>query len=178
MIVECYRCEAKVDAKAIATHTSEDEDDPAPFHASLLECPNCHNTLVGGRWDFQVEPLTRLWPVPQKYVPHQIPEIIRHSLEEAETCFKAGAYNASTVMAGRALEGVCRHFGTAKTYLGPGIRELHKKGVIDARLALWAGALPRRPGTSALTRVASARQRMTRKICSIFSPQYANTCLF
>jgi HEPN domain-containing protein len=149
MIVECHLCEAKVDANLIGQHTSCDEDDPAEFHSFLLECPKCRTTLLGGRYDFEAEPLTRLWPVPEKYISHEIPEIIRKSLEEARICFKGGAYNATTVMAGRALEGLCRHFGTEKTYLGPGIRELYKRGLIDARLARWAGALQKARNLSA-----------------------------
>jgi hypothetical protein len=149
MIIECYRCEARVDAKLIAQHEAWDEDDPDTFHTYLLECPNCKTTLVGGQYAFEENELTRLWPSPEKYASHRIPEIIKSSIEEAQTCFKAGAYNACTVMAGRALEGVCRHFGTEKTYLGPGIRQLREKGLIDARLAKWAEELQRARNLSA-----------------------------
>jgi HEPN domain-containing protein len=75
--------------------------------------------------------------------------IIRSSLEEARLCFKAGAYSASAVMAGRALEGVCRHFGTKSSYLGSGIKELRENGIIDARLAAWARELQRARNLSA-----------------------------
>jgi hypothetical protein len=149
MILECHQCEAKVDAKLIAQHDCNDEHDPDTFHTYLLECPNCKTTLVGGQYAFEEDELTRLWPAPEKYVSYQIPEIIKTSIEEAQICFKSGAYNACTVMAGRALEGVCRHFGTEKTYLGPGIRQLREKGVIDARLAKWAEELQRARNLSA-----------------------------
>jgi hypothetical protein len=151
MIVECHLCDAKVDANLIGQHTSCDEGDPIDFHTFLLECPKCRTTLVGGRYDFEAEAkvLTRLWPAAEKYIPYEIPEIVRNSLQEAHICFKAGAYNATTVMAGRALEGVCRHFGTEKTYLGPGIRALHKRGLIDARLVRWAAALQKARNLSA-----------------------------
>lgn len=149
MIVECHLCETKVDARLIGQYTWREDDDPCEFHAFLLECPRCHTGIVGGRYDFEDEPLTRLWPHPEKFISHEVPENIRHSLDEARICFKAGAYNATTVMAGRALEGICRHFGTSKTYLGPGIRELHQKGIIDSRLARWAGALQQARNLSA-----------------------------
>ena len=150
MIVECHQCEASVDGKVIGTHKACDEGDPDDFETYLLECPRCSTTLIGGQYGFETGPVTRLWPQPQKYLSPHIPEIVRNSLDEAQTCFKAGAFSASTVMAGRALEGVVRHFGGGeKSYLGPGIKELHSKGVIDARLAAWAGALQKARNLSA-----------------------------
>ncbi len=149
MILECNQCAATVDAKIIGKHESRDEGDPDVFHSYLLECPSCRTTLLGGQYSFEEGPLTRLWPAPQKYLSRDIPDIVRNSLDEAYTCFKAGAFNACTVMAGRALEGIVRHFGTGKSYLGPGIKELHSQGIIDARLAAWAGALQKARNLSA-----------------------------
>jgi len=149
VIVECNVCEAKVDGRVIADHKSTDQDLQAEFYVALLECPQCETTLLGGGYvDWDDSP-SRLWPSPEKYFSHDIPEIIRNSLEEARVCFKAGAYSACAVMAGRALEGVCRHFGTRGSRLGPGIRELHEKGVIDTRLATWAQELQRARNLSA-----------------------------
>ena len=149
MIIECHRCEAMVDGKVVGKHTCHDEEDPADYKCYLLECPRCHTTLVGGEYEFDSGPLTRHWPSPQKYLSHKIPEIVRNSLDEAYSCFKVGAFSACTVMAGRALEGLVRHFGGNKSYLGPGIKELHDRGVIDARLAAWAGALQKARNLSA-----------------------------
>jgi len=151
MIVECYRCEARVDARVIGEHESFDqESDPSPFFTYLLECPRCKDTLVGGRYIYeQSDDLSRLWPQPPKYASLHIPGEIRNSLEEATKCFKAQAYNATTVMAGRALEGICRHFGSAKVNLGAGIKELQTKGIIDQRLGTWAAELQRARNLSA-----------------------------
>ena len=149
MIVECHVCEARVDAKVIAQHRSQDPNDPVEFYAALLECPQCKTTLLGGGYIDLDELPSRLWPFPEKYLSREIPEIIRGSLEEARRCFKAGAHSACAVMAGRALEGLCRHFGTAKTYLGPGIKELHDREIIDARLFAWAQELQKARNLSA-----------------------------
>src|SRR5262245_51067198 len=100
MIIECHICEAKVDARLVGEYIYQDEGDPDDYHACLLECPKCHTGLLGGRFGFEAEPLTRLWPSPEAFISHDIPDIIRNSLEEARICLKAGAYNASTVMAG------------------------------------------------------------------------------
>jgi hypothetical protein len=148
MIVECHRCKARVDGKVIADHECSDEDDPAPFTTTLLECPQCSTTLVAGQYVYEDEP-TRVWPSPQRYVSLEIPDEIRNSIEEATICFKAGAFNASTVMAGRALEAICRHFGSSKNMLGAGIKELREKGIIDSRLAEWAAELQKARNLSA-----------------------------
>lgn len=148
MIIECYACEARVDAKVIGENSSQDEGEP-PWITYLFACPGCGGSLVGGWYDGEEGVLPRLWPQVESHVDRLIPEDIRNSLEEATICFKAKAYNASTVMAGRALEGVCRHFGAEKTYLGPGIQHLRKKEVIDARLATWAGELQKARNLSA-----------------------------
>src|SRR5262249_34892443 len=56
---------------------------------------------------------------------------------------------ACTVMSGRALEGICRHFGTQKVNLGPGIKQLREKGIIDTRLGTWAEELQKARNLSA-----------------------------
>jgi uncharacterized protein DUF4145 len=151
MIVECHQCQAKVDGKVIAEHICRDEDDPASFSTFLLECPRCKTSLVGGNYDFEDQgELSRLWPLPEKYVPIEVPEDVKASLEEARVCFKSGAFNATTVMAGRALEAICKHFGAAeRAGLGLGIRHLRDKGIIDARLGDWAAELQKARNLSA-----------------------------
>jgi hypothetical protein len=62
-------------------------------------------------------------------------------MEEANKCFKAGAYSACAVMCGRALEGICRHYKTKSEYLAGGLKELLDQGVIDGRLFKWSEAL-------------------------------------
>ena len=149
MIIECSFCESLVDASVIASHESYDPDiDPSPFRASLLECPSCKNTLLAGQYQEMSdedrvvwETPTRLWPEPRRFIPSEIPLIVRVSLEEGERCFKARAYTACAVMCGRALEGVCRHYKTENPYLGGGLEELLKMKVIDGRLYEWSQSL-------------------------------------
>jgi hypothetical protein len=149
VIIECSYCEARVDGRLIAQHTDayNPEEDPGEFLVSLLECPNCKNSLVAGQlsqyhddkqyWDVP----DRMWPSPQQYFSHSIPGIVRTSLEEANTCFKARAYSACAVMCGRSLEGICRHYGTKSQYLGGGLKELRERSIIDGRLLQWAEEL-------------------------------------
>lgn len=44
-------------------------------------------------------------------------------------------------MAGRAVEGICRHFSTKGSYLRGGLKELKERGIIDSRLYEWGEAL-------------------------------------
>jgi hypothetical protein len=142
MLVDCYKCEAVVDGRLVAQHEAYDpEDDPASFLVYLLECPRCKTTLVAGQYEVEGGLPTRLWPSPRKYHSWYIPEGIRVSLEEAEKCYRAGAFLACAVMCGRSLEGVCRHFKVKSRYLHGGLQELKERNVIDARLLEWSEAL-------------------------------------
>ncbi len=143
MIIECNFCEVKVFGKVIASHESYYEGDPSPFHAKLLECPRCKNTLLGGYYVFEepISELSRLWPLQETYVPHEIPDICRFSIIEAKLCYKAKAYSATAVMCGRALEGICKHHKTSSKDLFNGIKELRDKKIIDERIYLWSEQL-------------------------------------
>lgn len=39
------------------------------------------------------------------------------------------------------LEAICRHHSTNNQYLGPGLKELRERGIIDGRLSQWAEEL-------------------------------------
>lgn len=150
MIVECFNCESKVDAKLIARHTAEGlemESNEPPFTVYLLECPACLQSLIAGQYTyndgrpFEWSKLSRIWPLPDKLLSSDIPKSVKISLEEAIKCFKARAYNASVVMCGRSLEAICKNFGTKNKYLAGGIKELLEMGIIDKRLFTWSEAL-------------------------------------
>lgn len=155
MIVECPYCEAKVGCKPLAKHESYNpEEDPAPWTTVLTSCPHCSQTLVAGYYTYsgdgeKVEDNpVRIWPAPPRMVDWSIPELVRDSITEANTCFRAGAYSACAVMCGRALEAVCKHFG-ARGMLGVGLKELRDKKVIDGRLFDWASELQKSRNLSA-----------------------------
>jgi hypothetical protein len=152
MLIHCPHCGASVDAKVLAHHESSDTDYyDAPFRTSLLECPACQKALVGGAsatgvddWDnFEWGKAMRLYPVAEAPLSKYIPAIVGTSIEEADLCFRAKAFSACAVMCGRALEGMCRHFGTKSKYLGGGLRELLDRAIIDQRLFSWSEELQR-----------------------------------
>jgi hypothetical protein len=154
MIIECPDCAANVGCEAIAEHKFYNpHEDPSPWTTVLTACPRCGQTLVGGCYDHErpevgLETLFRLWPVPPRVVSWEIPELVRESIVEANTCFRAGAYSACAVMCGRALEAVCKIFGSQKM-LGEGLKELRNNQVIDGRLYQWASELQKSRNLSA-----------------------------
>jgi hypothetical protein len=143
MIIECYRCEAKVDARELGSHV--EDLDTGTFATRLLKCPVCDSALVGGHELYGPElwtDLERVWPHPEDAPSHLIPDAIRSSLKEASACLKARAHSAAVAMTGRAIEGVCRHFNTSKSMtFFDGLKDLKGKGVIDKRLFEWSEAL-------------------------------------
>lgn len=141
MLVDCHQCEAVVDARMIAQHEACDPEDPCSFQVHLLECPRCKTTLVAGQYEYEEGLPARLWPAPRVSVSWYIPQETRRSLEEAEKCYRAGAFLACAVMCGRTLEGICRHFKVKSRYLHGGLKELREQNVIDARLFEWSEAL-------------------------------------
>jgi hypothetical protein len=142
MLIECTYCESRVDATELARHDSFDQqNDPSPFRAFLLECPGCKNPLLAGYYPHIEDRPSRLWPSPDRYISSDIPSIVSTSLEEAERCLKAKAYTACAVMCGRSLEGICRHLKTKAASLAGGLKELVEKKIIDGRLFEWSEAL-------------------------------------
>jgi len=84
---------------------------------------------------------TRVWPEPDSDIPASIPSLIRSSLVEANLCLRTGAFTASVVMTGRALEAMCRHFETKSKIMAQGLKELLDREIIDKRLFQWSEAL-------------------------------------
>lgn len=147
MLIDCPYCEAKVDAKVIGAHESYNPEEGPPSRISLLECPKCKESLVGGQDRFSNEngdywtDTNRLWPRPDRSISWFLPSIVRVSLQEANRCSRAGAYTACAVMCGRALEGLCLHHNTKAKNLNHALKELLTKGIIDNRLHQWGDAL-------------------------------------
>jgi len=154
MIIECHYCKALVDGKMVGEYVSFDDVVGEPYRVCLLGCPSCNAPLVSIQ-EQQLEQVEddepenlwssarRVWPLPSFQPSHLIPALIRDSLEEARKCIQVGAYRASAVMSGTAIEGMCVHFKTKDTNLSGGLRELLQTKVIDDRLFEWGEELRR-----------------------------------
>ncbi len=148
-LIDCPHCESKVLAKVVAQSQYYFSDwMETPEYIFLLECPGCGSPVVGHAGmtqvdlnDYEIDPLSRVWPSPTKVAAWQIPESARVSMDEAARCFDARAYNACVVMCGRALEAICKDHGVTMKSLMSGLKELKQKGVIDGRLYEWGDAL-------------------------------------
>jgi hypothetical protein len=150
VIIECPYCAAQVDAKEVAAYEPYvDEEDPdfdpeSHFRVTLLTCIRCKNVLLAREhyrnWDEDDwSAPKRVYPPPSTLdLPMEIPANVRDSITDAKKCLKVEAYGACAVMCGRAIEGICRHFGAGPN-LGTGLRELQRRGIIDSILFDWGG---------------------------------------
>lgn len=150
--IDCPQCQVRVRATVVADHTVDvfDFDQFLPDHrVSIASCPECKNAILTHEECIGYQPygdqaewgrLHRLWPEPTRAVDGAVPAIVQVSLDEADRCHRAGAHTACAVMCGRALEGVCAHFGI-KAMLAKALPELHAKGHIDQRLLQWGQEL-------------------------------------
>lgn len=155
MLIDCTHCHARVDAEILKMGVYETIEELWPdfYRLSLLRCPACRHLLVGHEallkprgFDSFDEPdewaaATRVWPDPLSDLAGSIPDTIRTCLVEARKCLHATAYCASVAMSGRAIEAMCKHFSTKKYTLFEGLKELHERKIIDARLYEWGDEL-------------------------------------
>ena len=135
-----------MDAQEIGRH-DHSHLDIFYYQTYLLKCPACDQAIIGqteqGVRDGELfwPEVSRVFPNPKKELGASVPKIVAASIDEADRCIKAGAYMAAAVMCGRALEAICGHFNTKGSYLGPGLKELRDKGIIDSRLYEWSNEL-------------------------------------
>ena len=147
MIIECAYCNSQVDGRVLAKHEVPRGEDWGPFEYVFLICPVCNSAHVGLSEEIQVgdneyvwSTLTRVWPNPARQPDYRVPTVVSLSLDEAEKCYRAGAYSACAVMCGRAIEGICVEILGQKN-IAKGLQGLMEKNVIDARLYHWAESL-------------------------------------
>jgi hypothetical protein len=111
----------------------------------MLVCIACNEVLLAhqgdegfnGEWS---EPVRIYPPEETVYVPVQIPQGIRDSLQEANRNLRAESYRSCAVMCRRAIEGLCRHY-QIRASLSTGLIELKNRGIIDEVFFQWAESL-------------------------------------
>ncbi len=120
-----------------------------PLIVSFIKCPSCGWPILAGqdigylgdeREAYYSEP-SRLWPKPVSSLDYRIPRNVKESLEEAQKCYVAKAYNACAVMCGRTLEEMCEDNNTKEKILVKSLKELLEKSIIDKKIFEWAEAL-------------------------------------
>ncbi len=145
--IHCSHCEAQVQATVLGEKEYPPWEDVEPIKYQFVVCSQCSTVMVGRcEWEHDNEGgqgwgrLKRSWPTDDSQLHHDIPSIVRRSLEEARRCHSVKAHTACAVMVGRAIEGMCRDKVGAK-YLGDGLKKLKAEGVIDDKLFQWGEAL-------------------------------------
>jgi hypothetical protein len=145
--IHCPYCDAKVQATVLAEQEYGAGEEFEPHKYQFAACSQCRSVLVGYcEWEHDNEggqgwgQVSRQWPLPDQQLHANIPRIVRRSLEEAKLCLTAKAYMACAVMAGRAVEGMCKDKVKSK-YLGEGLTKLKAAGIIDEKLYKWGEAL-------------------------------------
>jgi hypothetical protein len=145
--IHCPYCEAQVQASVLGEKEYPPYEDSEPTKYQFVACSKCGTAMVGHcEWEQDDEggrgwgKLTRSWPQVDQQLHHNIPRIVRRSLEEARRCHSAKAFTACAVMVGRAIEGMCKDKVKAK-YLGEGLKKLKAQGIIDEKLYKWGEAL-------------------------------------
>ena len=151
MLIECPYCRSRVDAKVAGEcnlPNDPEDGDPIDTKIAIGKCSSCANVLVGLQKKHEHpdygpywSDADRVWPRPKRTIAHNIPDIVKSSLEEADRCFSAGAFTACAVMCGRAIEGVGVHHTTKAKTLKMSLKELLDNEIIDKRLYTWGDEL-------------------------------------
>jgi hypothetical protein len=151
--VHCANCDAIVSAYVRARQDTQVVDAVAQAtipdaRVWFVVCPACNNAIVArSLWEGEDSEghvwseIKRVWPRAERESLAGLPPIVAVSLDEAHRCYRAAAYTASVVMAGRSLEAVCLHFQTQTTNLSRALKELLDRGLIDQRLLQWGDEL-------------------------------------
>jgi len=141
MLVECTRCNSRVDAKLIKDYDVLDDKGKVVY--SFLQCPGCTGPFLTVHEEDVFGPTVRetLYPTPERPLDPSIPMPLQSALTEARRCLGSGAFTAAAIMCRKTLEGICAEHGLKGAKLVNGLRKLRDKGVIDARLFEWAEAL-------------------------------------
>lgn len=148
MLVECHKCQAKVDAKEMGKCIDGNPTVPPDTTLYVLgKCPVCKSVILSSSYwsgfDGENEIWAdgvREWPYPELSGDTKLPKIVAVSLHEARKCFNAGCYLAATVMCGRALEGICVAHKTETYNLSRSLDELLRREIIDKKLHKWGHA--------------------------------------
>lgn len=149
MLVECENCDKPVIAtvRGYSIDFGDWQNGTPGRRWTFLECDRDHPILVlqvdpsddpeAWHWD---DPI-RIYPPRDRELSSLIPEQLRQVHEEARACFRAKAYTAAAVMAGRTLEGACAIHGVKERNLQQSLSKMKEGGYIDGRLWEWAQTL-------------------------------------
>lgn len=148
LLVECPRCEGRVNAPSHGMVSVEIEETGDYVVVNLLKCPGCGGPIVsshfaqdydGVNWDESTP--VRAWPDPTRQLAFDAPSTAIRDFEEAQRCMSVGAHTAAAMLVRRVLEGIAMHQQANGRTLAAKIEDLKQREIIDARFAEWADSL-------------------------------------
>lgn len=131
-------------AGQVNTYRSNDDPWSVDMVHALVCCEKCRKPALFRFERYAGEDWGKpegLWPNGRVGPSAYIPKPLRDEFVQAQRCFSAKAFTASTVMVRRTLEGVCVEHGVTSKTLDKGLAELQEQGKLDGRLVEWANAL-------------------------------------
>jgi hypothetical protein len=143
LITHCEQCENQVSATEVQHLLYRDGPAAPIWRFSLLQCDSCGYPMLVYEEDSRLGFEDPVWlhPAPAPGVSDLVPLEIRREIEEARSCLGHNLFTAAAVMAGRAVEGIAKTYGTRSNTLYGAIEELGQRRVLDGRFLEWANQL-------------------------------------
>jgi hypothetical protein len=147
MAVECPYCERPVIAEPRGWAVYDEPQEGPAERWTLGTCQRAGHVLLilqlqlAYPMAFEEDTPSIVYPIHDRQLSWDIPDTLRRAHEESRKCYRAKAYKAAVVMAGRTLEGACKQHGVTKGTLQNLLAEMKKRELIDKRLWEWAESL-------------------------------------
>lgn len=144
MVGYCKDCNEHRNYIKIETHTICPKE-YIPMEYTFAYCEHCKTPSLFLREDygrgFEEDEYYRLYPVNERLINFDVPEIVKQSYEEAVKSINASCWIASVVMVGRALEAVCKDAFPESKNVYTGLKKMKEKGLISEELLEWSNEL-------------------------------------
>jgi Domain of unknown function (DUF4145) len=141
---QCPECDGPQMFDVARAHKSRGEDGLWEEFTYAI-CVRCQRPVLLTRYDFgggfAEEQYYRAYPALQRQIAFAIPEGVRRAYDEAVKTEQAKAWMATGVMAGQALEAVCKDYDPSIRTISDGMRKLLAAGVISQELFEWGNGL-------------------------------------
>jgi hypothetical protein len=142
IVGHCDHCE---DMTAFASISRHVVDEGPPCEYTFCRCTSCDRPAVFLREDvgdgFDSDAYWRMFPAQDRHIGFVLPEVVRHSYDEAVKCERAKVWTATAAMIGRALEAVCKEYDPKAKSMFDGLKIMLTNGAISQEIYEWANAL-------------------------------------
>lgn len=144
MLVNCAKCDARVDANPSGGFKVWNEEEGPPARYTLLKCPSCAGPILVVQEEYAQDEYTeprRIFPTEAGFADPTWPLEVQESFVEAVKCLRVRALHAAAVMCRRTLEIVSIALGVKDGTLNDRLKLLREQGHIEDRLLEWAHGL-------------------------------------